>query len=172
MNMSTKTHAILSELHKLLSTYSVQDFREARNYSGLSRAMKAALDALCREAAPRGGPNDRSTEKFRSGHTVLKSTPGGRFGLEHFTNRDDLLMAIRQSVYFENLRLLSDLVRNFGLRIQSRPKESKDKFARRLAGAILDLPESKKTQVISQLKSGAKSQTEGWIDVIRNSIHE
>jgi hypothetical protein len=81
-------------------------------------------------------------------------------------------MAIRHSAYFDNIRTLNYFARKTGIKQQSRPKESKDKFARRLARAILLLPQSKREQAIADLGTVTKSQTEGWIDVIRNTSHE
>lgn len=169
--MSPNTHAILSELHKLLSTYNLNDFREAKNYSGISRNMREALDALCREADPRRRiehSKEQQIPELRAKSRSI-SAEGSTTKLDA---KDDILSAIRHSAYFENMRSLVSFCRNAGVRLQSRPKESKDKFAKRIANAIQLLPEGRREEVTSKLKSSIKSQTEGWIDVIRNTSHE
>jgi hypothetical protein len=55
MSMSTKTHTLLSELHRLLGTYTVDDFNRAAHYPGLSRNLRRAFEALSDEAGPDAG---------------------------------------------------------------------------------------------------------------------
>jgi hypothetical protein len=166
MNMSPNIHAILSELHKLLSTYSAKDFRDARNYSGLSRPMRAALDALCRESLPKNKLEDQRHDRLDSNSVAVRRVTAGPLAFE---TKEDLFAAIQHSAFYGRINLLANYAREVGVKVQPRPKESKDKFARRLAAALLLLPEVRRAKAIADLKSVMKSQTEGWIDVIRSN---
>jgi hypothetical protein len=167
--MSPNTHAILSELHKLLSTYTAKDFRDARDYSGLSRSMRAALDALCREAIPKNESAGPRQHRIDSQPSNLRRSVGGASGLDI---KSDILSVIRHSPYYDSVHGLLNFARVAGVRLESHPKESRDRVARRLAASILLLPAAKKDEVISILRSRMKSQTEGWIDVIRKTANE
>lgn len=164
--MSPNTHAILSELHKLLSTYSAKDFQDAKNYSGLSRPMRAALDALCREAVPKNRSDEPQPQHFNYRPSVLRRSSAVASGLD---NKDEILSTVRHSAHYDSIRSLLEFGRRVGIKVPSRPKDSKDRIARRLAAAISLLPEPKRAEALSELKSNTKSQTEGWIDVIRKT---
>lgn len=167
--MAPNTHAILSELHRLLSTYSLRDFEETKKYPGLSRPMRDILEALCREAAPKGRINEQPRETPSSSVGSIRPSV---IGALTSSDPEQLLTAIRRSAYYDNIRALAMFARMAGLKVQPRAKESKDKLARRLARAIVTLPSSVRDQVISKLAAGTKSQTEGWIEVIRNTSDE
>ncbi|MGO8756806.1 MAG: hypothetical protein ACLQG3_01655 [Terracidiphilus sp.] len=56
-----------------------------------------------------------------------------------------------------------------GLKIEPRPKEGRERVAKRLALQIAALPDAKLSQIITDLSGGVSRQTQGWIDVIKGS---
>lgn len=158
----SSVHAILGELHRLLATYSAADFLEASRYVGSSAVLRLALRTLAREAEP--GTSESSRQRPRLGAAAGKSR---RRVLAAVGQREQLLNVIRHSAFFGSTRSLLAYVKNLGLRLPSSPKESRERLARKLVRLIEELPEPKRSDVISDLLRGRNSQTQGWIDVIK-----
>lgn len=156
----SNTHAILADLHKLLSSYSTGDFLDASNYGDLPSAMREALRALAHEAdssATNGSQRKRRTPNAPSklGHQRVQPVP------------NYLVELIRRSPYFNSAAAMVAYAKSVGLKLNLRPKESRERLAKRLAVLISELPEAERDDVLTEL-SGKNSQTQGWIDVIKS----
>jgi len=159
----SKVHAILSDLHRLLSAYEREDFVRASRYPGLSRPLKDALTALASEApgAPassptprRGGGESRETSKMNSNISENISALGD---------------SILKSSYGASVGSLRSFISSRGLKLDIRPKESKERIARRLSHLLTTLPESRRNQIFADLLGEVSSQTQGWINVIKGN---
>jgi hypothetical protein len=148
-------HALLAELHKLLSTYRAVDFLDASNYAGTPRHLREALRALAQEA-PRG-VNGTQNEKAR---------PERKKGGNGRRESPNLLALIRRSPYFKSTSSMIKFAEGIGLKLPVRAKESRDRVARRLISLIDELPDAKKDQVVDDLLGRKNNQTQGWIEVI------
>lgn len=154
------THAILADLHKLLSSYSTGDFLDASNYGGLPRAMREALRALAHEAestTTNGSQRKNRTPVAPSSARRQKVQPAPNFIVE----------LIRRSPYFSSAATMVAYAKSVGLKLNLRPKESRERLAKRLAALISELPKAERDRAITEL-SGKPNQTQGWIDVIKS----
>ena len=156
-------HAILADLHKLLSTYRSVDFVDASNYVGIPRPMREALRALAQEAPSVVDGSSRNMDaaasKPRSDRKRAKKPHG---------ESPNLLDLIHRSQYFKSTASMVNYADSIGVKFSVRPKESRERVARRLASLINELPDSKKAQIARELFNGKNSQTQGWIEVIKN----
>jgi hypothetical protein len=75
--------------------------------------------------------------------------------------------SILGSIYGTSVGSLRSFASNRGLKLDIRPKESKERFARRLSNLLTTLPESRKNQILADLLGEVSSQTQGWINVIK-----
>lgn len=154
-------HALLADLHKLLSSYKSSDFLDATKYAGSSAALRDALRALAREA-PIQLEDKLRISKDEKARNQRKQLGNGR------SSSANLLAAVRRSPYFKSTSALVEYADSIGLKLPVRAKESRDRVARRLVTLINDLPDSKKDQVIDEFFRRRNNQTQGWIEVIRN----
>ncbi len=164
---SSNVHAILSELYKLLSDYTADDFAQACAYRGTSPSVKDALSALAREADRNSPPVTKAkTESSRPQSEIPPITPrdSDRLGLVN----EMASMIRRQTDRFSSTSSILQFAKEFGLAVQSRPKESRERLARRVAEAVLLMKEPKRSQIVAKLAGNGDSQTQGWIDVIKN----
>jgi hypothetical protein len=164
---NSKVHAILGELYRLLSQYTPAEFTTAANYTGLSDGMRAALLALAREAGQsnRESPSDAA----RAGHSRQTLGRNREPSVGHSVTRDGIFDMIRKSPRFSSFRAILEFAKELGLSVQARPKDGKDRLARRLAEAIESTSEPRRSQVLAALDRERESQTQGWIGVIKNN---
>lgn len=155
-------HAILADLHRLLSTYRSVDFLDASSYAGIPRPMREALRSLAKEAPVTVDGNSRIAGATTRSRSDRKKLPKSR------DKSPNLLSLIRRSPYFKSTSSMISYAENMGLKLLVRPKESRERVARRLASLIDALPEYKRSQSIDELLSGKNDQTQGWIEVIKN----
>ena len=160
----SKVHAILSDLHRLLSAYEREDFVRASRYPGLSRPLKDAITALASEAPT--GAHVPSLSR-RKGTNESSGIPN--LGSEISGNISVLAESILKSSYGESVGSLLGFASNRGLKLDVRPKESKERIARRISHTLMALPESKRNQILADLLGGVSSQTQGWINVIKGN---
>lgn len=158
-------HAILSDIHRLLSSYDREEFLRASKYPGLGTAIKGALLALASEA-PTGGLASRDAVDKKPSEKRLTQSDQKPASQDE---RLPLAASILKSESGETIGSLRAFATNQGLKLQYRPKESKDRLARRIAGALIDLPETKRNQALASLLGKVSTQTQGWIDVIKGS---
>lgn len=158
-------HAILSDIHRLLSSYDREEFLRASRYPGLGKPIKNALLALASES-PAGTLSSRNTVETKlSEKRLSQSDPK----LASHDERLALTASILKSEAGESINSLRAFATKQGIKLQFRPKESKDRLARRVAGALIDLPETKRNQALAGLLGKVSTQTQGWIDVIKGS---
>jgi hypothetical protein len=132
---------------------------DASNYAGIPRAMREALRALSREA-PSIVEGNSSPEK--------KSPIGRKRSVNHRGETSYTLNLIRRSPHYRSTSNMVDYANNIGLKLSIKPKESRDRVARRLASLINGLPDYSKNLIIDDLLMQKNNQTQGWIDVIKN----
>jgi hypothetical protein len=157
---NSKVHAILGDLHKLLSLYRSEDFVDAGRYTGIPRPLKDVLFALAREAeSAKRSDASRTPSEARSGPSVKTSagTSGQLFDL------------LRQSRYFESNNSMLGYARAIGLRLQANPKDSRERVAKRLAALVEKMPPPARDKAIADLRAGQSNQTQGWVDVIKSA---
>jgi hypothetical protein len=157
-----------------LSSYSAKDFSDASRYSGVSASMRDALHGLAREAGSGGpGSSTRETGLAAAGADQTRHRKAKNGALAHdgdaAKSAEEFFTMLRHSAHFENKRSILAFSNEIGLDIQSRPKESKEKLARRVSRALDALPLVVRKKATELLRAKAKSQTEGWIDVIQNA---
>jgi len=160
----SKVHAILSDLHRLLSAYERENFIQASRYPGHSRSLRDALTALASEAPT--GANSASPSQ-RRGPSESPGIPN--LGFQVLANKSDLVESILKSSYGESVSTLLGFASNRGLKLDIRPKESKERIARRISQSLMALPESKRNQILADLLGEVSSQTQGWINVIKGN---
>jgi len=154
-------HAILSDLHRLLASYKKNDFIEASRYVGVSRAMKVTLRSLASEAESAPGGLDRPSNRRSNSGSSRNRLAGPS------SERNQLLSLIRRSPLFESTHAMVKYAESIGLRLVPGPKESRERLAIKLVNLIQKLPEHEKSEVFNDLLKGRNSQTQGWIDVIK-----
>jgi hypothetical protein len=124
--------------------------------------MREALRALAHEADPavgNGSKRKTNTSTASSSKKLQKSQPQQAPMY--------LLDLIQRSPHFNSVTTMITYAKSIGLKLNSRPKESRERLARRLATLISKLPKAEKEKIISNL-SGENNQTQGWIDVIKS----
>jgi hypothetical protein len=159
----SKVHAILSDLHRLLSAYERDDLVRASRYPGLSRPLKDALTALASEAP--AAPASPPIQRRKSGESRETSTLNSDIWKKQLALADSIL----KSSYGTSVGSLRSFISNRGLKLDIRPKESKERIARRLSHLLTTLPESKRNQIFADLLGEVSSQTQGWINVIKGN---
>ena len=159
---ASKTHVILSELHRLLSNYRAADFVSASEYKGTAPNLKHALLALAEECRPeRGGEEGKER--------ASRSAVGREGGIDQRQIEErTILNAILDSARFKSARSVADFAKDLGLRIAVRPKDSRHRLARRLAQVISAQPEPRRSEIVGLLVRG-NDQVQGWIDVIKSA---
>ncbi len=159
--MRSSTHAILSELHRLLSSYDRDDFLRASDYTGLGSPLRQALLALASEPSTHVEQTRTKASKHAPISTELK--------LPSQKERQTLADSILKSEFGASIASLRKFATEHGLKLEPRIKESKERVARRLAGALEILPEARRNQILSELFGTVSKQTQGWINVIKGT---
>src|SRR5260370_686232 len=122
--MTSSIHAILSDLHRMLSVYDEQDFLAAARHRGTHATLREALTALAKEARLAGSnkglerdPVQKKTNAPRAGSSqpAVKKLRG--LPLEELLMRSSLSSSSAQMV---------DLSRRHGVSILPRPKEGRE----------------------------------------------
>jgi hypothetical protein len=121
--------------------------------------MREALRALADESEPEmenGSKRKTPTSTASSSRNPQKSQPV-----------PVLLELIQRSPHFNSAATMITYAKSIGLKLNPRPKEGRERLARRLVTLISKLPKAEKEKIISSL-SGENNQTQGWIDVIKS----
>ncbi len=159
---NSNVHAILSDVHRLLSQYTPADFVAASRYAGVSDTIRSVLLALANETAP---SRQRSVNELRRAEG-LKQHPGDK---RQPPTKDSVLDAILKSPRFANSRAIVEYASTYGLNIQAKPKDGKERVARRLAAAIESASEQARAEMLAGIGREKGNQTQGWIDVIKSA---
>jgi hypothetical protein len=83
--------------------------------------------------------------------------------------KDALVDLILRSEHGESFASLVRFAGLYGIELQGRPKDGRERVAKRLAGIIMNLPDSERVQISSDLLGKVSDQTQGWIDVIKGN---
>ncbi len=162
---TSNVHAILSDLHRLLSVYSATDLAQASEYRGISPRVRTALRALTDESGvDSGGLAPRQSGREKPEWAVSGAPPSGSSDLA-----TEIVSAIRnQAGRFSSTSSILQFAKDAGLSVQARNKESRERLSRRVAEAILQVKEPRRSQIVSLIAGVSDSQTQGWINVIKN----
>lgn len=173
--MKDVLHAILSELHHILSIGSPDELRAAGRLASVSENMKTALEALAKERAENvqtgAAKSSRPVTKTDT-ETATTVDPQQREPALNLFNNDEerriyrLLMA---SPKFSDKAAIRSLIDEAGIAVQIRSKDGRDRTARKVARAIHNAPDSRKARALATLMDRQDKQTQGWINVIRGS---
>jgi hypothetical protein len=121
--------------------------------------MREALRALSHEA--------ESTETNGSKRQVNATTASSRKNRQELQHVPIyLLEMIERSPNLKSPAAIVTYAKSIGVKLNPRPKEGRERLARRLATLISKLPKAEKEKIVSSL-SGENNQTQGWIDVIK-----
>jgi hypothetical protein len=161
----SKLHAILSDLHRLLSTYEREDFLDASGYPGLGQPLKEALFHLASEAR---GDSKRSFP-VRRDRASRRELGNAKADAPSQSSKAPLADLILSSEYGGGIASLISFAAGHGLKLEARPKESRERLAKRLAALVAMLPDSKRNLVSADLLGRVSSQTQGWINVIKGT---
>jgi hypothetical protein len=83
--------------------------------------------------------------------------------------KDALVDLILRSEHGDSFASLVRFAGHYGLDLQGRPKDGRERVAKRLASIIMSLPDSERIQASSALLGKVSNQTQGWIDVIKRN---
>jgi hypothetical protein len=157
---SAKVHSILAEVYRLLGSYTAAEFAEASRYSNLTRPVREVLRALSREAS-----SDPSAPRIR----IRESSPviARARAADGFIPVQDIAKLIRHGKQFNSTQSIHQFAKESGLNVSPRPKESRERLAKRVAEEIFSTKEPRRSQIIARL-SGGDNQTQGWIDAIKS----
>jgi hypothetical protein len=164
---SSKVHSILGEVYRLLGDYTAAEFAEASRYKGIAPPLRDVLRALTNEAS--GGAPSQSAVRTpaRPSQASAQMSPSA----SPFRGPDptiEIADMIRQTKRFDSTQSILRFAKEAGLTVLPRPKESRERLAKRVAGAILLTREPRRSQIVGQLASNGDTQTQGWIDAIKN----
>lgn len=164
---SSNVHAILSDVHRLLSQYAPDDFVAASRYSGVSNTVRSILLALAREAGP---SRQQSPRELGRRHGLQQSVDSKRRpAVRQPPTTAAIVDAILKSPRFANTRAVLEYASAHGLNLRAKPKDGKERLARRLAAAIDSASEPLRSDLLAGLDREKGSQTQGWIDVIKSA---
>lgn len=159
---SSNVHAILSDVHRLLSQYSPDDFVAASRYSGVSSSVRSALLALSREILlVRGGKNSEQVPGRRTSNRKRSTA-------QHTPARAEIVASILKSPRFPSSRAITEYAAAHGLAIRAEPKDGKRRLAKRLATKVESASEKERADLLAAIGLERESQTQGWIDVIKS----
>src|ERR1017187_547561 len=157
---NSRIHAVLSDVYRLLSDYGAAELIRASEYGGVAPHIGEALRALAHEAGRLpAGTAKRSPDASRRRLDSIAGEPASR---EQLTGISDIVALLRRSQRFHSSQSILQFAREVGLELAARPKESKERLARRVASAILLAPEPRRSQIVARLTNGSGSQTQGW----------
>lgn len=153
-------HTLLSDIHKLLGSYSPADFIEASRHSSVGESMREILRVLARESVSESRSKTSAVENRAA---LQAERPPDSYSIE------DLVVSILVSEFGTSTQQLYKLAQMFELPIAKRPKESKERIARHIASKISLMPASERKKAVKVIRNARHSQTQGWLGVIKNS---
>lgn len=166
---NSHVHTTLSDVYGLLSTHTSEEFARASEYPGLTPNLREALRALAREAATASvfkGSRESSSNTLSTPVRKAERPKDTQSGL---AQKPSLVSMLQQQPRFASTQSILHFVKELGLNIEPRHKESRERLANRVADAILQQSVQRQTQIVRRLMGEAENQTQGWIDVIKGS---
>ena len=148
----------------MLGRYRKADFLEASRTPGVNVHIRAALRALAKELDSSSAPSltPPSNESPRRTSRKSASEDWRREG-------SSVLALVTRSPYFDSNQALIELADDLGFKLNAKPKDSRERLARRLAAYIESLPSETRDRVLSDLLARRNSQTHGWVNVIKST---
>ena len=170
--MDPKLHAILGQLHSLLSIAQPEDFERASRLRSVSPFMREALRALARERkyeSTKDGQNGGLLGKIQRERKVTP-WPGvhARIAVARGL-ADQVLALILQSSRLSKKADVESFASAMGLVINVRRKDAWRRAIRKLATAIAMAPEEVRQRSMNAILASRDDQTQGWVNVIRKS---
>jgi len=166
---NSNVHATLSDLHRLLSTHTSEDFASASEYSGLTPSLREALQALSREARgasvlkeSRDSSSNAASNPVRKVERSLDATSG-------LSQKAQLVSMLQEQPRFPSTQSILQFANEFGLKIEPRDKEGRERLAGRVADAVLQQTVQRQSQIVNRLSGGAQSATQGWINAVKGA---
>lgn len=159
---SQKAHSLLSDLYRILATYQTADFTEA---SRLSPEMAHIVDAIKShtEIRNRSLTSNKNENRLRSSFAIQStSTPS-----QKINSATEILLALKRSAFYATVKDLELLAQKYGIKLKPKPKEGRDRYARRLAQTFVNLPMEVREAVLNEVAENATSQTAGWVNLLR-----
>jgi hypothetical protein len=166
---NSNIHATLSDLHRLLSTHTSEDFARASEYHGLTPHLREALRALSRETGKTSVSKELRESRSNRLRGLVRKAERPEDTTSGLTQKPSLVSMLQQQPRFASTQSILQFAKELGLNIEPRHKESRERLANRVADAILQQTIQRQSQIVGKLISGAESQTQGWLNVIKGS---
>ena len=148
-----KAHLLLSDLHRIFGSYDVEDFIRAATISpNMAKVLAAIHDH-----------KDGTAEKAEMPSPVQTSAREGRTDSDPGNDLESILADLRRSIYFTSVRDLEGFGSKNGIKIKAHRKEARERFARRIAHALMNLPRSAKNGAFRDIIEHSPTQTAGWV---------
>lgn len=163
---NSNVHAILSDVHRLLSQYAPDDFVAASRYPGVSNTLRSVLLDLASEGGPSRQQSPRELRRRQAPQQNADSKR--RPSVRQPPTKEGIVDAILKSPRFANSRAILEYASAHGLNVRAKAKDGKERLARRLAAAIESASEPQRSEFLAALDWEKGSQTQGWIDVIKS----
>jgi len=157
--MTSSFNALLSDIYRILSLYDADDFVEASRSRRVDPLLKDVLRALARSARIGGGSKERVQRNVQSLY---------RSESDNGDIHSDLLEVITKVISDASADKVIEIFGRNGALIEKRPKESKDRLAKRLVSVANLIGSSRRRKLLGDLADASGSQTAGWINVLRN----
>lgn len=156
-------HTLLSELHRLLGSYTREDFLDASRYKGVGIGMRDILLVLANEAHSEASQGSESEHEraMRVSHTPRDPVSAD--------SAEAIAVLILGSEYGVSTARLTQLASILKLPLERRTKDSRVRFANRIARALQALPNSAREAAIERIRRARPNQTRGWLNVIKSS---
>jgi hypothetical protein len=157
MKTPRKVFCLLADVYRMFGEYDRRDFELAMRQRDLPEEFRRVLDSFA-------SVSNRLTfagSKVRSPRTTFPSS---------LTSDKDYWVALLQNSDFaRSNQALAELGRLYGLKLPFDRKDSKSRVMKRLASAIVRMPDDMRRDMRNRLTHSTDAQTEGWIDVIKSS---
>jgi hypothetical protein len=158
-------HELLSDLHRLLSIASAEDFLAASRLCK-SENIKLALEALAEE---------HLAETHSRKRVPVRSTPSGRYVRRSASKPQanpqsavgNIQEVLNNSPHFANKSDLLRFAASQGIEVRADPKESRSRIIARIMKQIDKFEPNRRLEIFLRASQPNDRQTEGWLQVIR-----
>jgi hypothetical protein len=153
-------HELISDLHRLLSIASADDFLAASRLCK-SGNIKLALEALAEEHL-----GEARTQKRNSNQSNVRRRPSRLRGHPQLPigGLEEVLQA---SPHFATKSDLLRFISSEGIDIPNNPKESRSRIIGRIIRHVDSLSPDRRAEIYRRASRANDQQTEGWLKVIR-----
>jgi hypothetical protein len=157
-----RAHALLSDLHALLANYETAEFADAATFSpelATALTILSTKTGLSKKAiSPQAtiSSQSRGDERPRAYERKPK-----------FATPEEVSEFLSRTEYVESAASLVALGKRLGISVATNPKDGKARLLRRVSNAIASSSKERRAQILSEIRKGSSSQTQGWIDVLK-----